>query len=1131
MTFNLNDKQKDIIKCFEDNGICFVNASAGTGKTSTITEIYLKLLENNEKVSNIVVITFTKAAANEMLFRIRLKIRNKIDEIEKTIKEINDEKLLNKKKYWQNVYRDVLTSAKISTINAFANSIAMENAMHLSIPPNISILEDNIDIQEILKSEILNVLRKSQYTEIIRSLYRISTEDAKNQFAQKILHFLLKIKPRLENIQKFEEKALEIIEIDNKEYDNAYKNINNYSIELINDKLKSGKYIIECQNRISLLIEKIDLIKNINEVSKLSIENYEYIRDSLNNVSNAKLGNTKHDEFRAALNELKKYCDMMLNYVNILYNKENYTALIKFIKEVYEHIEKVKSEIGIYSHEDMMYKAIEALENDSISKEIRDNVSVLILDEAQDTSIIQFDFINLIAFGKREITSESKTDKKLMIVGDRKQSIYRFRNADLYAFINAQENFKDYVRYLKDNYRSNSMLIDFFNDFFKNTVFLNDDIDYKNEDDLDYNKKSKDKAVSLLIFNNNIEDENTHLYADDKAELEAYAIAEYIKNNYSNDYKNTVILLQTFNRLDKYLKALSDYKIPYYIDGGNKFYSREEIVLIKTFLEYLILRDHAKLPSLLRSELFNIDISNLSDFLFSLHIKGLDIKDYFPNIVYNEDNYNQIEEIAKSKNYYNQLEKAKQILNNIEKKVHMMNASEIIETICIDTNFYNYLMTMNDAEISYANIEKLKKIANDFENQTGNNIYDFVLNLKNTNDNEAYSSIPKLSVESVKIMTIHKSKGLEFNNVFVAGMGNYIKSNISDFDFIEASSFIRLPVQNRYYSIDFSASNSNDNKEREISEKKRLLYVALTRASDNLILSGEHLKGETYRSYINTYFDNTIKNYKADIISEDTQSLTPLKDIENQFINSYLYGLSIKPEEEINNTDAQKIKQKINNIQKDNKKENKSKIIENINPSLSKNNNANKNHINISELLDRKISMLENDINNTDDNSFDEDITFVFYKDIGTIIHNMLEYFDFNKYLKYKDEYIEKIKSYILKSNNHYNNEQLLEILNTAFKKLFENEHIQNILNGNEEIISREHTFQHYDTKKMITGKIDIVTKNKNDEYFILDYKVSEKNDDNIKKYKYQLDTYKYIFQNALGIDKNNVKTDIIFLK
>ena len=253
MVFNLNDKQKDIIKCFEDNGLCFVNASAGTGKTSTITEIYIKLLENKEKVSNIVVITFTKAAANEMLFRIRSKVRNKIDNIKNT----NDEKSLKEKKYWQNVYKDILTSAKISTINAFANSIAMENAMYLSIPPNMAILEDSIDIQETLKSEILNILRQSKHAEIIRSLYRISTEDSKNKFAQRILHFLLKIKPRLENINRFEEKALEIIKIDDKEYDKLYNNIYNYGIELINDNLKSGKFITECKNRISLLLQKI----------------------------------------------------------------------------------------------------------------------------------------------------------------------------------------------------------------------------------------------------------------------------------------------------------------------------------------------------------------------------------------------------------------------------------------------------------------------------------------------------------------------------------------------------------------------------------------------------------------------------------------------------------------------------------------------------------------------------------------------------------------------------------------------------------------------------------------------------------------------------------------------------------
>lgn len=1125
MVFNLNDKQKDIIKCFEDKGLCFVNASAGTGKTSTITEIYLRLLENREKVSNIAVITFTKAAANEMLFRIRSKVRNKID----SIKNTDNEKLLKEKIYWQNVYRDILTSAKISTINAFANSIAMENAMHLSIPPNISILEDSIDIQETLKSEILNVLRNSKDTQIIRSLYRISTEEDKNQFAQRILHFLLKIKPRLENIDEFEKKALELTEIDNKKYNDTYNNIYNHSIELINDNFKSGSYITKCKNKISVLLQKIDLIKNKEKIKELQAEDYEYIRIALSDVCVAKLGNTKHDEFRALLEDLKIFSNDIFNYVNILYNEENYKAVIKFIKEAYNHIEKIKSNIGIYSHEDMMYKAIKALENDKISKEIRDNISALILDEAQDTSILQFDFINLIVFGKRNIGDNTKTDKKLMIVGDRKQSIYRFRNADVNAFTNIQENFSDYVRYLKDNYRSNSMLIDFFNDFFKRTVFIDDDINYKNEDDLDYNKKTNDKAVSLLIFNNNIEDENIHLYTDDKTELEAYAIAEYIKNNYSNDYKNTVILLQTFKRLDKYLKALSDYKIPYYIDGGNKFYSREEIVLIKTFLEYLILRDHAKLPELLRSELFDIDISNLSDFLFSLYIKGLDIKDYFPKMIYNENNYEEIEKIAKSKSYCNQLIKAKEILNNIESKIPMMNAPDVIETICIDTNFYNYLMTMNDAEISYANIEKLKKIANDFENQTGNNIYDFVLNLKNTNDNEPYSAIPKLSVESVKIMTIHKSKGLEFNNVFAAGMGNYIKPTLSDFDFIEDSSFIKLPVKNRYYSIDFSKLNTEKNKKSEISEKRRLLYVALTRASNNLILSGEHSKGDSYRAYLNTYLDNEIKNYKSDIISEDTEGLMKINNIENQFINTYLYGLSIKPEEEINQKDAETVKQLINNNSKENKKENKNQYIENVNPSL--NSELGKNHININNMLDRKISKLENDINNNYDEYY-EDIEFISYKDIGIIIHKTLEYFDFNRYKKEKEEYLQKVKSYTLKSNNHYNQKELSYILDTAFKKLFENEHIQNILEGNEEIESREHTFQYYDGKKMMTGKIDMITKNKNGEYFILDYKVSEQNNYNTNKYQYQLNNYKYMFEQSYNnIDKNKIKTDIIFLK
>ena len=258
-----------------------------------------------------------------------------------------------------------------------------------------------------------------------------------------------------------------------------------------------------------------------------------------------------------------------------------------------------------------------------------------------------------------------------------------------------------------------------------------------------------------------------------------------------------------------------------------------------------------------------------------------------------------------------------------------------------------------------------------------------------------------------------------------------------------------------------------------------------------------------------------------------------IDDIENKFIDTYFYGLAIKREEEIDIKDAQSIKEKIDSLSKEDKKENNNQYIKNINPSL--NNIFNKNYVNITKLLDRKISKLENDINNTD-NEYNEDIELISYKDIGIIIHKMLEYFNFDKYNKEKDQYLEKVKSYIIKSNNHYSKEQLTESLNTAFKKLFENHHIQNILNGDEEIVSREHTYQHYDGKYFMTGKIDIITKNKNDEYYILDYKVAEESEYNINKYQYQLNSYKYMFEKVLSqkssnIDKNKIKTDIIFLK
>ena len=1133
----LNKEQEEIINNFLNKNACFVNASAGTGKTTTITEVYIKLLEAGEKVSNIVVITFTKAAANEMLLKIRNRIRKKIN-------EENSEKN-SKKEYWQKIYKELLLNSKISTINAFAHSIVKEYSMRLGMPPNIYILEEDNEADEILSEGILNILDESECGKKVKKLYRIYTSEDKERFIKIVFNFLIKIKPRLENIEAFEKVALERVNIESKEYDKLYNDIIDYSNEIINDNSKQNKTVNECKEKLKNLLECINLIENKDK--KLNYIDFENIRENLILVSNAKLGNTKSEELKNLLFELNNYCSLMIKYIDAIYNKENYISVIEFIKATFNEFEKIKKENGIYSHEDIMAKAIESLENEKISKEIRENIKALILDEAQDTSKLQFSFINLIVFGKREIEENdineelNKINKKVLIVGDRKQSIYRFRNANLNIFNGVKNIFKNYSIDLKNNYRSNSMLIEFFNSFFKEIVFSSDDlVGYNEGDNILYNKKTEKKSVSLFVLNNNFE-EYKKLDIISKTNLEAYSIANYIKENYKKEeYKETVILLQTFSRLNIYLSALSDLKIPYYVDGGNGFYKRAEIENIILFFKYLILKDYSVLPKLLRAEFFDINIGNLSDFSNSLLSEGLDLKDYFSlNSLYS-DKFQKAFKIAKEKNYFKELEKNKELLNYIEKKSATINASDIIETICIETNYYNYLMTKEDAELCYANIEKLNLVAYDFEDKSGKNSYDFIISLTSAINDISYASIPKLSVEAVKVMTIHKSKGLEFKNVFLAGAGYQRNATSDRFDFIEDYPTIEIPVHNyiKDYKIKLSNKENDYNKNADLSEKRRLLYVALTRAEENLIISGENNRSgkNSYRSYINDYISE-LKELNIETTSESQKKLIEIKNINNNFVNFYSYGSGIESNEEKNASEEEinrinKILQKASeNIKTKKNIENEINNIQYIIPSKIGVNYEENNFKNITELLNRRLSNLE----------FEEEIEEGEEKikispiNMGTIMHELLENFDFDKYFEDKENYIEKLKTETLKYYNYYESKDLKEKLDKYFNNFIQNEHIKNIINGAEKIISREHKFQSRKLENKTTfitiAKIDLITQNLNGDYFILDYKTSKKSKEKIEFYQSQLNIYKEIVSETFKIEnENDLKTDIIFL-
>lgn len=1117
----LNSKQKEIIDLFLNEGICFVSASAGTGKTTTITEAYLKLLENKkQKVSNIVVITFTKAAANEMLIRIRRKIREKINEGKDS-------------QYWKDIYKEILTNARISTIHSFANSIVKEYSIYLNMPPKITILEENNDFYEVIYNEILELLNDSEFSEDIRKNYRIFTDESKNQFINDIFNFLIKIKPRLETIKTFTEKANEILNI--KLYNDVYNSMFVTMSYLIDNKPQNKEGII-IKNIVDSINDSIDIIKKIKDIENIENDDLYYnVLDSLKNITkNRNLGQTKHTDFKNAFDKLKRsLIPNFEKYIKIQKNKEIYKKLINFIKEAYNRLENTKRQMGVYSHEDMISKAIEALENEAINKEIRDNINTVILDEAQDTSKLQFSFINLIVFGDREIEKETTIkDKKILIVGDRKQSIYRFRNADLNVFKNAQDIFKDYVRYLQDNYRSKEMLINFFNDIFENIVFKDDNIKYKKDDNLisGQNDNTKNKLVSLLVFNNNVDDD-IKLNTDSKTILEAYAIAKFIKTNLKNDYKNTAMLLQTFSRLNIYLSVFAEEKIPYYVDGGNGFYDRVEIFNLIICLKYLVLKDYSLLQSLLMSELFDIKIANLYDFSIELKLnenEDYNLYDYFSL----NDCKEKTIEIAKKKKYYNELKKAKELLNSIELKISTMSSYEAIETICVDTNYYNYLMLKEDAEISYANIEKLKKLAYDFENRAGVNIYDFVISLDMNAKDISYATVPKLSVDAIRIMTIHKSKGLEFNNVFLAGTGHYRALQNNMFDFVENFPYIEIPIHGEIEEkLKFFSKDDDYNSSADKSEKKRLLYVALTRAKERLIISGESRyknfkEPKTYRNYIDSYHNFNID----DSINNTTDDLIHVDDNTNEFMDYYSYGILKNANYDLNEiyiNNLEEINKKIDSININSIIKEKTKKIKYVNPSEVFEADFDKSVI--SRLLNKNIS-----VSLDDDKNFDlENLETIKAIDMGILMHDLLEHFDFDEYKINKENYIEKIKNDALKQNKHYDEKDLRKRLDKYFTNFINNKHIANIINGKELIVSREHKFQERklieNRTEVINAKIDLITKNISEEYFILDYKTTKYSKEKEEKYTKQLEMYKDIVKKAFNINKN-IDIDLIFL-
>ena len=1008
----INEEGKNII----------VSAGAGSGKTAVLSERVLRKLKQGVNVNELLILTFTNAAAKEMKERIRKKI-------------MNDEKLTKQ--------LELIDSSYITTFDSFSLSTVKKYHYLLNISPNVKIIESSIIRLE--KEKIIDEIFNEKYT----------NHDSK--FEKLISDFCIK-----------DDKSIReyIININDKLdlKSNKVEYLTNYVSEYFNDeKINNDISIFE-----NLLVEKIDEIKDLKEELSFLVDGsyMTKIDDLLNKLLNSKnydeilinsvvklpalpKGSTEDiknlkESISNTIKEINNYC----KYSNkneikedILKTKDYVEVIIDIIIKLDKKIKEYKYKSDMYEFNDIAIMAINLLkENENVRNEMRESFNEIMVDEYQDTNDIQEEFISLIS------------NNNVYMVGDIKQSIYRFRNANPYIFKNKYDKYSNNENGLKidlnRNFRSREEVLNNINLIFD---LIMDNLiggaNYKESHRMIFGNKAYIEKGNTNQ-NNNLEIYN-YEYTNDsifkKEEIEAFIIANDIKkkveekyNIYDKDneiirncrYDDFVILMDRSTNFELYKKIFEYLNIPMSIYKDEKITDDIILSIMKNLLSLIINVYNKEINvefkynfiSILRSPLFNMDDNTI--FL------------YFKNKNYSDSKL------------YNMCTELSSYIDNT-------SINEFIKLVIDKFDFYNSIITMGDVNSNIVKLDYIINLSDDFS-KLGYTIKDFV-NFLDEIITKKYDIRFNQNTEgsnSVKIMTIHKSKGLEYYICYYPGL--YSDFNIKDLNdrFIYNNKYgIITPIFDEGIdSTIYKELLKNDYIKEEISEKIRLFYVALTRAKEKMILVTDLNKDKYVMKKDNIVSVNSKMKYRS--------------------FNDFL--ISIKPilSEYINDIDITKLNMSKNyNTVKD------TNISEYINESNEK--------ITIEELN------IENEV--LSDKSFSKKMHNLITKkekdnmDLGTKMHYMFEILDF------KNPNIDEL--------------DLEDALKEKIKLFFKNDLFNNLKDTK---IYKECEFMYEEDNTMYHGIIDLMIERQN-EIDIVDYKTSNIDDEN---YVNQLEGYKkYIEQ------------------
>ena len=781
-----------------------VSAGAGSGKTAVLSERVLHKIEEGTHVNELLILTFTRAAADEMKDRIRKKISGK-EELKKEL--------------------TLLNSSYITTFDSFALSVVKKYHYLLNITDNINITDESIvkiQNKKILDEIFERSYKNIRFQELIKK-YCIKTDKV---LKENILSIALKIDGFIDPFGFI---------------DNVYNNF--FNENNVDNLLKTYESIInDLKKTIELEIENMSLYFDSDYIEKVNDAVYNILNadiDELHLYSTVKLPTIPRgssDEAKASKDSLKKACDKLLSYGNygtindikndIYSTKDTVLTILDIIKEFLLEIEKYKKENDIYTFNDISKLSIKILkENENIREELKSSFKEIMIDEYQDTNDVQETFIGMIS------------NNNVYMVGDIKQSIYRFRGSNPEIFKEKYSNYsKDIGGYKIDlikNFRSRSEVLDNINKIFclimdynlgsaeyslsHQMVYGNTAYDTEKVDGFNYNFR-------VLEYLNKQKESG---FSD--IEVEIFTIAKDIKNKLDNNfqvfdkedgklrnatYNDFVIILDRSKYFDDFKKIFEYFDIPLTILKDGKLNSTTDILLIKNLVDFIIK---------IKEDVYDIDfkydfISIARSFLYEYS------DEYIFDIVIN----NKIKETT----IYNDL-------STLSDKLNSYTSSLLFNDILDVTNFYNKLNKVGDYEEVNVRLKTINSLSSSLSS-LGLSIMDFRDYLTDIIENDEdikYATYTKEG-NSVKILTIHKSKGLEYPICYFADLDHEFNTSELKDKFIVDKKY-GLIVPSNLEEIDNSLLKEMykyDFNREEVSEKIRLFYVALTRAREQMII-------------------------------------------------------------------------------------------------------------------------------------------------------------------------------------------------------------------------------------------------------------------------------------------------------